>query len=240
MLSLLMRTALDLAHVAKLLQPRIAERSAPESTALTICLRRREFITLLGGAAAWPLVAHAQQGGRVRRISVLIGGDENDPVMKARISALTQALAGLGWTDPRNMRMDLRWGRGDINRIRALAQELVGLQPEGAWPTPSPAYPIDRRVNSRHNCKKSHEIRTSRIFPALRFASRVMVGITEPETPLPAGPGRGRLRVLCGSRADKFGRKGRLNRLRKLSGSAWQPRQTLRRRRDNLLGSAAC
>ena len=79
---------------------------------------------------AWPLAASAQQGDRVRRIGVLIGGDENDPVRKAYVSAITQALADLGWTDGRNLRMDLRWGRSDINRIRALAQELVGLQPD--------------------------------------------------------------------------------------------------------------
>ena len=91
---------------------------------------RREFITLLGGAAAWPLAARAQQGDRVRRIGVLIGGFENDPEQKRRLSAFTQALAGLGWTDGRNMRMDLRWFGDDINRARALAQELVGLQPD--------------------------------------------------------------------------------------------------------------
>jgi putative ABC transport system substrate-binding protein len=56
--------------------------------------------------------------------------DENDPAMKLRVSAFTQALSDLGWTDGRNVRMDLRWGRGDINRIRALAQELVGLKPD--------------------------------------------------------------------------------------------------------------
>ena len=92
-------------------------------------IRRREFITLLGGAA-WPLAAGAQQGNRVRRIGVLISGDENDPVWKPRLSAFTQALAGLGWTDGRNMRLDLRWYGADINRMRALAQELVGLQPD--------------------------------------------------------------------------------------------------------------
>ena len=91
-------------------------------------IRRREFIALFGGAAAWPLAARAQQGDRVRRIGVLMGGDENDPVYKTRFSAFTQALADLGWTDGRNMRMDLRWYGDDINRIRALAQELVGLQ----------------------------------------------------------------------------------------------------------------
>jgi putative ABC transport system substrate-binding protein len=97
---------------------------------MKICLRRREFIAALGGAAAWPLAAHAQQGDRVRHIGVLMPLDENDPVAKARISGFTQALADLGWTDGRNVRMDLRWGGDDNNRIRAFAQELVGLQPD--------------------------------------------------------------------------------------------------------------
>ena len=87
---------------------------------------RPNFITLLGGAAAWPLAARAQQGGRVRRIGVLMPLEENDPLAKARMSAFKQALAGLGWTDGRNVRMDVRWSGGDTNRIRALAQELVG------------------------------------------------------------------------------------------------------------------
>jgi putative ABC transport system substrate-binding protein len=60
-------------------------------------IRRREFVTLLGGAAAWPLAARAQQGGRMRRIGVLISSDENDPRAKTALSAFTQALAGLGW-----------------------------------------------------------------------------------------------------------------------------------------------
>jgi putative ABC transport system substrate-binding protein len=93
-------------------------------------MERREFITLLGGAAAWPVAARAQPGERVRRIGVLMSGDENDPEPKARLSAFTQALMGLGWTDRRNVRIDLRWTGDDINRIRALAQELVGLQPD--------------------------------------------------------------------------------------------------------------
>src|SRR5437899_6935229 len=92
-------------------------------------VKRRELIVLLGGAAAaWPLAARAQQGDRVRRIGVLMPNDENDPVVKPRISAFTQALADLGWTDGRNVRMDLRWSGSDINRIRA--QELVGSQPD--------------------------------------------------------------------------------------------------------------
>jgi putative ABC transport system substrate-binding protein len=93
-------------------------------------MKRRDFITLLGGAAAGPLAARAQQGDRVRRIGVLIGFDENDPVGKTNVAAFTQALAELGWTDGRNVRMNLRWYGGDINRRRAFAQELVGLQPD--------------------------------------------------------------------------------------------------------------
>jgi putative tryptophan/tyrosine transport system substrate-binding protein len=93
-------------------------------------MRRREFIAGLGGAAAWPLTARAQQGERVRRVGVLVPYDENDPEAKARISAFTQALADLGWTDGGNVRIDLRWTGGDTNRIGALAQELVGLQPD--------------------------------------------------------------------------------------------------------------
>ena len=93
-------------------------------------MQRREFIAGLGSATAWPVMARAQQPDRMRRIGLLIPGDENDPAMKANISAFIQALAGLGWTDGRDVRMDVRWGGSDINRIRALAQELVGLQPE--------------------------------------------------------------------------------------------------------------
>ena len=66
----------------------------------------------------------------MRRIGVLIGGDENDPLAKARVFAFTQALAGLGWTEGRNERIDLRWTGGDSNRFRALAQGLVGLRPD--------------------------------------------------------------------------------------------------------------
>jgi putative ABC transport system substrate-binding protein len=82
-------------------------------------MTRRDLITLLGGAAAWPLAARGQQGNRMRRIGVLLAGDENDPVTKPRLPAFTQALADLGWTVGRNVRMDLRWGGADINRIRA-------------------------------------------------------------------------------------------------------------------------
>ena len=81
-------------------------------------INRRKFITFLGGTAAWPLAARAQQDGRVRRIGVLISGDENDPVYKTWVSAFTQALTGLGWNDGRNVRMDFRWGGTDADRMR--------------------------------------------------------------------------------------------------------------------------
>jgi putative ABC transport system substrate-binding protein len=97
------------------------QRSLAREGQMSICLRRREFIAGLGGAAAWPLAARAQQRERIRRIGVLTAGDENDPLSRAIVSAFTQALAGLGWTDGRNVRIDLRWGGSDINRIRALA-----------------------------------------------------------------------------------------------------------------------
>ena len=91
-------------------------------------MKRRTFIAGLAGVAAWPVVARAQQPDRMRRIGVLTLGDENDPLGKLRLSAFTQALADLGWTDGRNVRMEIRWYGGDNNRSRAFAQELVGLQ----------------------------------------------------------------------------------------------------------------
>jgi putative ABC transport system substrate-binding protein len=93
-------------------------------------MRRRQFIAGLGSTAVWPLSARAQQSDRVRRIGVLSGLDENDPMAKNAVSAFAQALADLGWTDGRNVRIDLRWGHGDKDRIRTFARELVGLPPD--------------------------------------------------------------------------------------------------------------
>jgi putative tryptophan/tyrosine transport system substrate-binding protein len=102
-------------------------------------MRRRDFIAGLGGAAVWPLAARAQQPVRARRVGVLDGNDGNDPVQKLRFSAFTQALAELGWTDGGSVRIDLRWGGADTNRMRALAQELVGLRPDIIVTTTTPA-----------------------------------------------------------------------------------------------------
>jgi putative ABC transport system substrate-binding protein len=101
-------------------------------------MRRKEFIAGLGSAAAWPLAASAQQGDRVRRIGVLQSGDETLRA-KTNFSAFNEALADLGWSEGRNVRIDLRWGRADINRMRSLAQELVGLQPDIIVANPTPA-----------------------------------------------------------------------------------------------------
>ena len=88
-------------------------------------MRRREFIALLGGAAAfWSQAASAQNSGVVRRIGVLLSLAESDPEGKAQFSGFTQGLAELGWIDGRNLRMEVRWGRGDIDRIRTFAKEL--------------------------------------------------------------------------------------------------------------------
>jgi putative tryptophan/tyrosine transport system substrate-binding protein len=93
-------------------------------------MKRRAFITLIGGAAAWPLAARAQHSERMRRIGVLMGIAENDPDSRARIAALLQGLEELGWTNGRNVHIDARWSAGDTGRIRNDAAELVTLAPD--------------------------------------------------------------------------------------------------------------
>src|SRR6266851_2231496 len=94
-------------------------------------LRRREFVTLLGGAAAaWPLAARAQQADRVRRIGVLMPLAESDPQAQAWIAAFRDGLQKLGWTEGRNILIDYRWAAGDTEAMQRFAKELVALQPE--------------------------------------------------------------------------------------------------------------
>src|SRR6476469_7975072 len=94
-------------------------------------MKRREFITLIGGAAAaWPLGARAQQPERVRRIGVLMSMVESDPRGLEFITAFAQGLAELGWAIGRNVRIEYRWGAGDLDRFRRHAAELVALAPD--------------------------------------------------------------------------------------------------------------
>ena len=95
-------------------------------------MRRRQFITLLGGAAAaWPLAARAQQPGeRVRRIGFLLAISQNDPVTQEYLAALAQGLAPLGWREGHNVQIETRLAGGEASRIRALATELASLSPD--------------------------------------------------------------------------------------------------------------
>jgi ABC-type uncharacterized transport system substrate-binding protein len=103
-------------------------------------VRRREFITLLGGAAAaWPLAGRAQQAERMRRIGVLTTLEADDPVSRARAAAFVQGLQELGWTDGRNVRIDYRWAAGDAERFRKYAAELVALAPDVILAAASPS-----------------------------------------------------------------------------------------------------
>ena len=103
-------------------------------------MKRREFITLLGGAAAaWPLVARAQQqAAKVPRIGVLTNLASDDPESLSRIGAFLQGLQERGWTDGRNVRIDYRWGAGDRERNAKYAAELVALAPGVILATGSP------------------------------------------------------------------------------------------------------
>src|SRR4029453_10557867 len=93
-------------------------------------MRRREFITLLGvGAAAWPLAARAQ-GGRVRRVGVLMLTSSDEPESQTNIAAFLQGLQEAGWAVGRNLRIDYRWSAADRTRLRRYAAELVALNPD--------------------------------------------------------------------------------------------------------------
>ena len=93
-------------------------------------MKRREFIGLLGGALAWPLAARAQQRQRMRRVGVFTPGTADDPEHKTRDAAFLQGLGELGWIVGRNLRIDYRWGAGDYERFRAMAAELIELNPD--------------------------------------------------------------------------------------------------------------
>jgi ABC-type uncharacterized transport system substrate-binding protein len=113
-------------------------------------VRRREFIGLLGGAAAWPVVVCAQQPDRVRRIGVLLAIAADDPEAQARLTTFRAHLEQLGWTDRRNVQIETRFGGGDADRIRKSATELVALAPDvilaNATPALAPLLQLTRTV----------------------------------------------------------------------------------------------
>jgi putative tryptophan/tyrosine transport system substrate-binding protein len=101
-------------------------------------MKRRTFISLLGGAAAWPVTARAQQADRLRRVGVLMGIAESNPDGKARIAAFQNGLLELGWREGRNIHIEYRWSAGDADRAMASAEELLGLTPDVLLATASP------------------------------------------------------------------------------------------------------
>src|SRR5262245_64530354 len=92
-------------------------------------IRRREFITLLSGAAAWPVAARAQQPERMKRIGVLMGVPESDAEYQAFLAAFREGLQELGWAEDRNIRIDTRWAGFDVQSMQQNAKELIALQP---------------------------------------------------------------------------------------------------------------
>jgi hypothetical protein len=125
-------------------------------------VRRREFITLLGGAAAaWPVAVRAQPGERVRRVGVLLGGDEGDQTAKNNF--VPQGLAELGWTDGRNLRLDVRWAAGNLGRMQMFATELVDLKPGVMFvTTPAGTKALPRPVAPRRCWPQRRRPRRSR------------------------------------------------------------------------------
>jgi putative ABC transport system substrate-binding protein len=93
-------------------------------------VKRRAFIAVLGGAAAWPLAGHAQQPERIRRVGVVMPWSENDPFAQASVNAFAQALGRLGWVEGKNIRIDYRFAAGDPTLLKTYASELVGLSPK--------------------------------------------------------------------------------------------------------------
>jgi ABC-type uncharacterized transport system substrate-binding protein len=103
-------------------------------------MRRREFITLVGGAgASWPLVARAQQPHRMRRIGVLMGFDESDREAQSWVAAFREELRKLGWMEGRNIEIDTRWAKADVELMKRSAKELVMLQPDFILTSSTPA-----------------------------------------------------------------------------------------------------
>jgi putative ABC transport system substrate-binding protein len=116
-------------------------------------MRKRDFITLLGGAAVWPLATRAQQPERMRLVGVIIPYGESDAELQAEVTAFRERLGQLGWTDGRNIRIDYRWTAGETGRIRTFAKELVALQPDVIVSHTTPVTPPScRRLARSRSC----------------------------------------------------------------------------------------
>jgi putative tryptophan/tyrosine transport system substrate-binding protein len=102
-------------------------------------MRRRAFIAGLGGAAAWPVTARAQQGERVRRVGIVIGGSESDPEVQSWLAAFVQELGRLRWVEGRNVRIDRHWTNDDADLARLFAKQLVALRPDVVLTFATPA-----------------------------------------------------------------------------------------------------
>jgi putative tryptophan/tyrosine transport system substrate-binding protein len=109
-------------------------------------MRRREFMSLLGGAGSWPLAARAQQLDRMRLIGVLMGFAESDPAAQSWLAAFRKALTQLGWSEGNNLRIEVRWGAADPDRISTLAKELVDLRPDAIFNQTTPVTDALARV----------------------------------------------------------------------------------------------
>ena len=134
-------------------------------------MRRREFITLLGGAAAaWPLAARAQQAERVRRIGVLMNFAADDAEVQARIAAFLQGLQQLGWTDGRNVRIDYRWAAGDAGRYSADMRTELGWRSRrtSSWPRPPRA--SSAAAGDPHRADRVRDRQSIRSAPASSIA----------------------------------------------------------------------
>jgi putative tryptophan/tyrosine transport system substrate-binding protein len=122
-------------------------------------VQRREFITLLGGVAAWPIAARAQQPDRMRLIGVLMAYAESDSTAQSWLAAFRAALAKLGWTEGSNLRIELRWSAADADRMRTLAKELVDLRPNAIFGVSTPAIGIVFVSRARAPIARTHHPR---------------------------------------------------------------------------------
>ena len=142
-------------------------------------MQRREFITLLGGAAAWPLAVRAQQAERMRRVGVLEGLPDD-----AYLAAFLQGMQQLGWADGHNVRIDTRWGAGNVDDIRKYAAELLALAPDVMLAVGTPA--VGGCCKRRTPCQSCFYGSLTQSVPASSLASRgraaLLLGFPYPHT----------------------------------------------------------